>query len=93
MLVVAICSGLGDGSTHSPNLVVCYPDTNLRAAEELMQPHDLLQLPVVIPGGTQWQGNGCKVVGVLHRESIPVFIKYGYNSLKHSRLGASGSNF
>lgn len=81
MLVVAICTRHSGIAGDPPNLVVCYPDTNLHAAEELMLPRGLHQLPVVTRIGSQWQDRGHKVVGVLHRESIPICTRY--NSCPH----------
>lgn len=75
MLVAAICTTSIQNVADGHNVVVCYPDTTLQAAEELMQPRGLHQLPVVTRVGRQWQDRGHKVVGVLHREAIPLCIK------------------
>lgn len=75
MLVAAICTTSIENVADGHNIVVCYPDTTLQAAEDLMQPRGLHQLPVVTRVGRQWQDRGHKVVGVLHREAIPQCIK------------------
>lgn len=88
MLVAAICTGKGDTEGDHTNLVVCYPDTNLHTALELMRPLGLHQLPVVTRVGTQWQDRGHKVVGVLNCEAIPDCIKYvTLHSSGHSNCG------
>lgn len=75
MLVAAICTSSIENVADGHNIVVCYPDTTLRAAEELMQPRGLRQLPVVTRVGRQWQDRGHKVVGLLHRETISQCVK------------------
>ncbi|KAG0624168.1 hypothetical protein M758_3G228900 [Ceratodon purpureus] len=75
MLVAAICTSGIENVADGHNIVVCYPDTTLGAAEELMQPRGLHQLPVVTRIGRQWQDRGHKVVGLLHREAISQCIK------------------
>lgn len=75
MLVAAICTSSIENVADGHNIVVCYPDTTLRAAEELMQPLGLHQLSVVTLVGRQWQDCGHKVVGLLHREMIPQCVK------------------
>lgn len=72
-MVAAICTS---NIENVSKIVVCYPDTSLQAAKELMQLHSLLQLPVITRVGKQWQERGHKMVGVLHKETIPHFITY-----------------
>ena len=75
MLVAGTCTSSVENVSDGHSIVVCYPDTTLRAAQALMQPRDLHQLPVVTRVGRQWQDRGHKVVGVLHRCRIPNCIK------------------
>jgi len=75
ILVAAICTSNIESGSDGHNIAVCYPDTSLKDAEELMQSRNLIQLPVVTRFGRQWQDRGHKVVGVLHRETIPKCIK------------------
>ena len=75
MLVAAICTSSVDNVAEGHNIVVCYPETTLRAADELMRSRDLHQLPVVTRVGRQRQDHDLKVVGVLHREAISQRIK------------------
>jgi CBS domain-containing protein len=72
ILVAAICTSSIETVSK---IVVCYPDTSLQAAEELMQSQGLPQLPVVTRVGRQWQDRGHQMVGVLHYEIIPQCIK------------------
>ncbi|KAG0599558.1 hypothetical protein M758_12G161400 [Ceratodon purpureus] len=75
ILVAATCTSSVENVSDGHSIVVCYPDTTLQAAEALMQPRGLQQLPVVTRVGRQWQDRGHKVVGVLHRCRIPKCIK------------------
>lgn len=75
ILVAAICTSSIENAYDGLSIAVCFPDTSLRAAEELMQSRGLLQIPVVTRVGRQWQDRGHKVVGVLHLERIPSCLK------------------
>jgi len=74
-LVAAICTSNIESGSNSQNIVVCYPDTSLSDAQELMKLRSLLQLPIVTHVGRQWQDRNNKVVGVLYCEAIPQCIK------------------
>ncbi|GLT79508.1 hypothetical protein SLA2020_509940 [Shorea laevis] len=51
-------------------LLICYPDTDLIIAKELMEAKGIKQLPVVKRGGKPQKGRKRRVVGILHYDSI-----------------------
>ncbi|GKV08520.1 hypothetical protein SLEP1_g20137 [Rubroshorea leprosula] len=51
-------------------LLICYPDTELVIAKELMEAKGIKQLPVVKRGGEPQKGRKRRVVGILYYDSI-----------------------
>ncbi|GLT26453.1 hypothetical protein SLA2020_015160 [Shorea laevis] len=51
-------------------LLICYPDTQLVLAKELMEAKGIKQLPVVKRGGEPQKGRKRRVVGILYYDSI-----------------------
>ncbi|KAI5071553.1 hypothetical protein GOP47_0013804 [Adiantum capillus-veneris] len=80
-LVAAICTcnfgshDGGEGTDDSNDIVVCYPDMSLRAAQHILYNRHVRQLPVVSRGGRRWQDRGRKLCGILTVEDISIFLR------------------
>ncbi|KAJ7546555.1 hypothetical protein O6H91_08G044500 [Diphasiastrum complanatum] len=75
MLVASICTSKGVNQGDETDLVVCYRDMNLYAAQQLMDINGVRQMPVVSRGGKRWQDRSRQVIGLLNREAIPISLR------------------
>lgn len=70
-LVSAICTRRIRYRGHERRILICYPDTDLMMAKEIMEARGIKQLPVVTRLGERRQEQGRKLVGLLYYDAIP----------------------
>ncbi|XP_074558662.1 chloride channel protein CLC-f-like [Curcuma longa] len=71
--VHTVSSCLGRGIQHrdrETGLIICFPDTDLTTAKQLMEAKGIKQLPVVKRGGVRGNNGKRKIVGLLYYDSI-----------------------
>ncbi|KAH9312937.1 hypothetical protein KI387_027972 [Taxus chinensis] len=69
-LVSAVCTRRIHYRGHERGILICYPDTDLMMAKEIMEARGIKQLPVVKRIGERRQECGRKLVGLLYYDAI-----------------------
>lgn len=69
--VSSVCTRRINYRGHERGILVCYPDTDLMMAKEIMEARGIKQLPVVTRGGERRQERGHTLLGLLCHDGIP----------------------
>lgn len=73
--VSSVCTRRINYRGHERGILVCYPDTDLMMAKEIMEARGIKQLPVVTRGGERRQERGNTLLGLLCYDGIPICLR------------------
>uniref|UniRef100_A0A0D6QYJ3 Chloride channel protein n=1 Tax=Araucaria cunninghamii TaxID=56994 RepID=A0A0D6QYJ3_ARACU len=85
-LVSSVCTRGIHYRGHERGILICYPDTDLMMAKEVMEAREIKQLPVIIRVGERREERCRKLVGLLYYDAITDCLR----AAKHKQVLALG---